>query len=417
MQKNDDNNSVDSEGINVTDFPTETTSFSEIEKLPQGEILKLRINRTGSEIIEYEVVLEGTLSEQGENLIVCRTKNGLKIGAGDSGSPLLTKDGKIAGALCYGFSGNNSQFMARAIDDVTSITEGSKSAHNTELSFASRIAPFYFARGFTNELSQVYSRSQHEQYRKKLSKFSALNDYNYGSKSTHIINSNIVPGSSISVNVITGDIYSIGAVGTISYIKDNIIYGFGHPFMDEEPLALPVYKSEMITLIESHSHSASFKLTSQTNEYLGALIKDKTEGIAINKNLESKDFPLKTVVNISERSINKTIEHRISNQQDIGYENYLTALINSYSLRSVFGPGTYDYVNAEINVSFTFSNNESIKYTEFRECSHYLDYDLFATVLDTLDTHGGNRDYNIGSAEIRINVSGINSETCSDNTN
>ena len=106
--------------IGITTPPTGYLSFSALSSFKRGDPLKLRLNRTGKRIDEYTVYFD-SLYSGGERLVLLNTGSDLFIGAGDSGSPVLTSDGKVVAALCYGWRDNKRFFAARAIEDMLAL--------------------------------------------------------------------------------------------------------------------------------------------------------------------------------------------------------------------------------------------------------------------------------------------------------
>ena len=106
--------------IGITTPPTGYLVFSALSSLQRGYPLKLRLNRTGTRIDEYTVYFD-SLYSGGERLVLLNTGSDLFIGAGDSGSPVLTSDGKVVAALCYGWRDNKRFFAARAIEDLLAL--------------------------------------------------------------------------------------------------------------------------------------------------------------------------------------------------------------------------------------------------------------------------------------------------------
>ena len=287
----------------VTDNRTDIASFDFVDQNYQkGDILLLRLNRTGFGVEEVEVMFEATYNSYGERLIFCKTIDGLVVGRGDSGSPLLTQDGKVIGSLCYGFYNVNHQFVARAIDDVLDVgtTVGEKTTSKKfepiglsyqfvgvdqeELDKFKKIAPPEF---FKNKLvsAEAVSNRQH-----KYSKSNGPSDFE--------IPDEIIPGNSISVVEIRGTAIEYYATGTISYMQDNFAYAFGHKYEDLGEIEKPVYLSKMTTLIESSE--IAFKYSEITNSYFGMLTHDEFEGIKIDTTRVAQTFTVTSAIEIAD---------------------------------------------------------------------------------------------------------------------
>lgn len=141
----------------VTDNPTAIVSYADLTNLTRGTVMKLRVNRDNFEVWEVNVIFDALYTVGADRLILCHTNSDFPVGAGDSGSPLLTSDGRIAGALCYGYEGNSNNFAARVIEDVLSIDTASVSSVSSSSSF-SVIQPAYYLSGNGSQVSSRYAR-------------------------------------------------------------------------------------------------------------------------------------------------------------------------------------------------------------------------------------------------------------------
>ena len=85
----------------------------------------------------------------------------------------------------------------------------------------------------------------------------------------------LVPGSSIYAALATGDAF-LGAVGTVTDVQGDQVYGFGHPFLNLDSVAMPMYSAEVLTVFASTSRS--FKIAVPKRR-VGAVTRDFTTGI------------------------------------------------------------------------------------------------------------------------------------------
>ncbi len=83
------------------------------------------------------------------------------------------------------------------------------------------------------------------------------------------------PGSSVSAQLIRGDI-SISANGTVTYIDNNDILAFGHPFFQIGKCEIPLTKAKVLTIFPSLY--TSFKITTSL-EVVGTIVQDQYTGI------------------------------------------------------------------------------------------------------------------------------------------
>jgi hypothetical protein len=84
------------------------------------------------------------------------------------------------------------------------------------------------------------------------------------------------PGSVLAVPLLTGDV-EMTAVGTCTEVQGPFVLGFGHPFNNEGPIALPVGPGEINAVIANLM--TSFKLGASTGTN-GTLYEDDTVGVA-----------------------------------------------------------------------------------------------------------------------------------------
>lgn len=82
-------------------------------------------------------------------------------------------------------------------------------------------------------------------------------------------------GSSMGVGLVLGDL-SVTAVGTVTAVVDQQVYGFGHPFMDLGICDLPLLSAYIHTVMPMRS--ASFKIGSTMKE-VGAIRRDVSTGV------------------------------------------------------------------------------------------------------------------------------------------
>ncbi len=84
------------------------------------------------------------------------------------------------------------------------------------------------------------------------------------------------PGSVIAVPLLIGDV-DLTAIGTTTEVIGDRVFGFGHPFLSEGPVRLPLANGRIHTIVANLM--TSFKLGSM-GEIRGTLTNDQTFGIA-----------------------------------------------------------------------------------------------------------------------------------------
>ena len=84
------------------------------------------------------------------------------------------------------------------------------------------------------------------------------------------------PGSALAVPLLTGDV-EMCAIGTTTEVIGNRVFGFGHPFNNEGPVALPVGSGEINGVIANLMTSFKLGALSKTS---GTLYADEAVGVA-----------------------------------------------------------------------------------------------------------------------------------------
>ena len=118
------------------------------------------------------------------------------------------------------------------------------------------------------------------------------------------------PGDPVGVALMSGDL-SLGATGTITHIDGNRLYGFGHPFYNLGPIAFPMTRAYVHTLLPSLF--SSMKIAS-TGEVIGTVQQDRFTTIAGTLGEGPALIPL-TLSLTSDRGIRKTFRMGVVNDQ------------------------------------------------------------------------------------------------------
>jgi len=102
-----------------------------------------------------------------------------------------------------------------------------------------------------------------------------------------------VPGGCLTLPLVSGDI-TIDVVGTITEVRGDQIYAFGHDFMGYGPVDLPMAMGEVHTVLSSVMHSV--KVGTSAN-VIGALRADESAAVRGKIGAEARTIPL--TVNVS----------------------------------------------------------------------------------------------------------------------
>ncbi len=134
----------------------------------------------------------------------------------------------------------------------------------------------------------------------------------------------IVPGSMISVGLLTGDM-NITADGTVTYIKGNQVYAFGHRFLDIGSVEMPFAHSDVVAVVPNLN--SSFKLSSP-QAWVGTILSDRASAISGVIGRRAQTIPLTVTVHS-----NATGAHQYSFQ--VVNDRFLTPFITQTALFSV----------------------------------------------------------------------------------
>ena len=124
--------------------------------------------------------------------------------------------------------------------------------------------------------------------------------------------SDIVPGSSIAVQLMRGDLgFGASASGTVTHREGDKIYAFGHPWFSLGPVDLPVSKARVVSLLPNLNNS--FKIAVPT-DLVGSITQDRSQGLFGTIGLAPKLIPL--VVNLtSSRNTSRTFRFELVNDR------------------------------------------------------------------------------------------------------
>jgi hypothetical protein len=118
------------------------------------------------------------------------------------------------------------------------------------------------------------------------------------------------PGSAIGVNIVSGD-FNMGATGTVTEVIGNRVYAFGHPFFNLGPIAFPMTKAYVHTLLPSMT--SSMKIAT-LGDVVGTVQQDRATTIAGLTGDAPATIPVKIALE-SERGFRKEFEFRVVNDE------------------------------------------------------------------------------------------------------
>lgn len=103
-------------------------------------------------------------------------------------------------------------------------------------------------------------------------------------------------GDAFSALLVDGD-FSLAANGTVTYVSEDRVFGFGHPFLDMGAVDLPMAQAEVVGVLPNMAISFKF---SNTGKVVGALRQDRLPGVLGVSNAEASMVPVTVVVGAPE---------------------------------------------------------------------------------------------------------------------
>ncbi|MCU1339954.1 MAG: hypothetical protein JWO19_5535 [Bryobacterales bacterium] len=250
---------------------------------------------SGSRIEEFQVEILGVLENIGpkQSIILARLSGGplaqTGVMQGMSGSPVYI-EGKLIGAVALGFELAKEPICGiRPIEEMLRVEPEPKADAKLQRAFSSPDAsprgqflsgetrlteiatPVSFS-GFTAATLEHFAPQLRQlglDPRQGVSSGGRLPDALGDPKK-------IVPGSMISVQLLSGDM-NVGADGTVTMIDGNKIYAFGHRLLSAGETELPFARSDVLALLPNLS--SSFKI-SQPREWMGTITEDRNSAIS-----------------------------------------------------------------------------------------------------------------------------------------
>jgi hypothetical protein len=85
----------------------------------------------------------------------------------------------------------------------------------------------------------------------------------------------MVPGSMVAGVLVDGDV-SLGAGGTVTAVRDDQVWAFGHPFLGGGAVEIPMARAQVVTVLPSQQRSFKFF---HTGDIVGRFESDRTFGV------------------------------------------------------------------------------------------------------------------------------------------
>ncbi len=348
----------------VTNNVTEITSWEDVLAISRNTPIWIRLGMSGTSVSQLPCILIAAKTEQGENLITCTIAT-TTVMPGDSGSPIgwfnpSTKRDEVIGMLCYGTGsiGDNNTFKARYIGDVLSISK--RQIRNTSLTYQASLGykPIEDLR-FISGLSQAgLDRLKKLGLNPNLTLTSRSRNTRGGPASLLIP---LVAGMKVSVNSITGDIYTGGAIGTAGYVTAENAFTFGHTYNHAGECDIPISIADVT--LRNGGLTPFIDATALPDQILGSLTKDYDQGgmIELEKVAQTISVTLNSV--ISGKSYNHY--HTIGKGNPNSYISMATMGAVDYdrakwSKGTIIGTAKLIYTDGEVDVDLACSDDSDV---------------------------------------------------------
>lgn len=312
-------------GSNVTS----AQEFMAVDELKPGMKGIARTVVTGDTIEEFDVEILGVMPQQGPtggSLILVKTSGAViertgGIAQGMSGSPVYI-DGKLVGAIAYGWGMTDSTvgmltpigemlklFDTMQVADAKALELEKEKLRKTKLEKEKNETqqPDKTKTGVTElakELGQAVQEflPENEQKAQLVKNFQPkstpllasgftkrglaflqeklkaydLTAQEVGNVAGSVSNKPLEPGSAVSADLVKGDL-NLGALGTVTYVENDKVLAFGHPFLKLGDVDYFMSRAWMLTSVKSIA--SPFKL-GVVGEPIGRIKQDRGAGIA-----------------------------------------------------------------------------------------------------------------------------------------
>ena len=296
-----------------------SSEYFPLNKIKEGMVLTGKTVLKGEKLSDFKVVVSGILSNvyPDKSFIIGEIQGDYYketgVIAGMSGSPVYY-NGKIVGAVSFSFP-----FTKRAIAGITPyqdmISTEKKVAPEVDIKIDLRdiysgkilkkIKEKLNLRADKNSFFKIplrasgFSQDILRKIKKDFSSFHFVEVPSSASSKVKIPEKidpdtiNLKDGDAINVHLMIGD-FDLSAGGTVTHVKGDNFYAFGHPFFNLGKIEYPVSKAKIIGVVPSYE--SSFKLSS-VGKYIGKIIADRTSAIVGKLGSFPDLIPLKITMN------------------------------------------------------------------------------------------------------------------------
>lgn len=210
------------------------------------------------------------------------------------------------------------------------------------------------------------------------------------------VDARLVPGGSIAVQLVRGDV-NVSASGTIGYVDGDRVYAFGHPFLQGGSVDFPMVPAEVITILSASQ--ASSKLTVSGPTVIGAIRQDRQAAILGLAGLAPRMVPVRS------RVVGEGIDERLD--FEIVADPVLTplylflGLVNGVqSLDAVYGDGAIE-VAGRIRLE---GNRPELRFGDLFSTPNQAILSLSSTLAAVFGSLYDNPFESVGVADVELEI-------------
>ena len=279
---------------------------------------------SGTQIEEFGVEILGIMKNKGAvgDLILVRTYGDViersgGVAQGMSGSPVFI-GGRLIGAIGYGWSLTDQRTaMVTPIHDMLKLFDKNLRKKPTQETASEqqpavetdKAPPGGLELRSTPLMAGGFGETALNFLATKLKPLK-LTPYSVGDPPSGIAYGDLEPGSAVGVQLVRGDV-SLGALGTVTYVDDNKILAFGHPFLKRGQANFLMTQAYIFTTIRGVENS--FKV-GVTGDVIGTINQDRGAGVAGEMNQYPGIVPM--LMNIRDTDEKQTRNMQVQLVQD-----------------------------------------------------------------------------------------------------
>jgi hypothetical protein len=290
--------------------------------------------------------------------------------AGMSGSPVYL-NGKVIGALAYSMG----WFAKEPIIGITPIQYMIEDARRAtpEIGLAPHRSPETgLAPIETPVIASGMPPAMVDRLAKHLKTRGLLLVPSGAGSRVHDVPDHFQPGSAIGAQLVSGDVDLTG-VGTVTYVEDDLVIAFGHPFFGEGPTDLPITTAVVHTTFAGMMRS--YKIASPVKE-VGALTQDRATCIAGRVGKRARMIPVSIEFRNMAENLSQTMNVSIVNNS---WFPMLVGMVSSYGVETFEPSQKPRTIVSKLNLKL--SGGRSL---QFEEVSAFNPEGLSAQAGDTM---------------------------------